>query len=171
MDLTSELTSYGAVIPATRRVRLVVHPTAAARRSPSRSTRLGNRSETVIAGSLGTDGVFSGTMTARTAGSLQYRMRSAFYSRLTATQRRDLGRTLAQGLFDGASADSLEIFDGRDLRATPRTRVWVSGGRAASRSGETLILTYRWGTGRTTSWWRSSRRRRSRGASPSTWAR
>ena len=74
-------------------------------------------------------------------------MRSAFSSRLTPDRRRDLGRTLAQSLFDGASADSLEIFDGRDLRAMPRTRVWVTGGRAASRSGETLILTLPVGNG------------------------
>jgi hypothetical protein len=91
--------------------------------------------------------VFKGTVVSRTAGALQYRMRGAFSSRLTPRQRQDLGRSIAQGLFDGASADSLEIFDGRDLRADPQTRVWVSGGRAASRSGETLILTLPLGNG------------------------
>ncbi|HEU0300601.1 MAG TPA: hypothetical protein VFR37_14120, partial [Longimicrobium sp.] len=43
--------------------------------------------------------------------------------------------------FQGARGDSLEIFDGRDLRAEPRTRLWLSGGRAATPSGGTLILT------------------------------
>lgn len=149
LDLTSELTPYGSVVPSYQgEFGLVVHPDGRGEEitfpldAPS-----GNRSETVIAGSLGADGVFSGTMTALATGALQYRMRSAFSSRLTPTQRRDLGRTVAQGLFDGASADSLEIFDGRDLRATPQTRVWVSGGRAASRSGETLILTLPVGNG------------------------
>jgi hypothetical protein len=149
LDLTSELTPYGAVVPSYQgEFGLVVHPDGRGEEITfPQDAPSGNRQETVIAGSLGADGVFSGTMTALTAGALQYRMRGAFSSRLTSTQRRDLGRTLAQGLFDGASADSLEIFDGRDLRATPRTRVWVSGGRAASRSGETLILTLPLGNG------------------------
>jgi transglutaminase-like putative cysteine protease len=149
LDLTSDLTPYGSVVPSYQgEFGLVVRPDGTAEEitfpldAPS-----GNRRETVIVGSLGADGVFSGNLTALTTGALQYRMRSAFSSRLTPTQRRDLGRTLAQGLFDGASADSLEIFDGRDLRATPQTRVWVSGGRAASRSGETLILTLPVGNG------------------------
>jgi hypothetical protein len=149
LDLTSDLTPYGSVVPGYQgEFGLVVHPDGTGEEvtfpldGPS-----GNRRETLIVGALGADGVFSGTVTARAAGALQYGMRSAFSSRLTATQRRDLGRTLAQGLFDGASADSLEIFDGRDLRATPQTRVWVSGGRAASRSGETLILTLPLGNG------------------------
>lgn len=149
LDLTSDLTPYGAVVPSYQgEFGLVVHPDGTGEEvtfpldPPAR-----NRRETVIAGSLDANGVFTGTMTALTEGALQYRMRGAFSSRLTPTQRRDLGRTLAQGLFDGASADSLEIFDGRDLRATPQTRVWVSGGRAATRSGETLILTLPVGNG------------------------
>lgn len=151
LDLTSELTPYGSVVPSYQgEFGLVVHADGTGEEitfpldEPS-----ANRTETVIAGELTAEGVFKGTMTSAVAGALQYRMRGAFSSRLSDKQRQDLGRTLSQGLFDGARADSLEIFDGRDLRATPQTRVWVSGGRAATRSGGTLILTLPVGNGQT----------------------
>ena len=149
LDLTSELTPYGSIVPDYQGgFGLLVHPDGRGEEVTfPEDAPAANRRETSIVGELGADGVFRGTVLSRTAGALQYRMRGAFSSRLTPRQRQDLGRSMAQGLFDGASADSLEIFDGRDLRADPHTRVWVSGGRAASRSGETLILTLPLGNG------------------------
>jgi len=143
VDLTSELTPYGSVVPGYQgEFGLVVHPDGRGEEitfpldPPS-----ANRRETVVTGELTADGVFKGLVTSRAAGALQYRMRGAFASRLSDKDRQDLGRSVAQGLFSGATADSLHIFDGRDLNATPQTQVWVSGGRAGSRSGETMILT------------------------------
>jgi hypothetical protein len=143
VDLTSGLTPYGAVVPGYQgEFGLVVHPDGRGEEitfpldPPS-----ANRTETLIAGELSPEGVFKGSVTSRVGGALQYRMRDALSSRLSETQRQSLGRTVAQGLFSGASADSLRLFDGKDLAATPETRVWVSGGRAATRSGGTLILT------------------------------
>lgn len=143
VDLTSDLTPYGSVVPGYQgEFGLVVHPDGRGEEitfpldPPS-----ANRTDMVIAGELSTDGVFKGSVTQRSGGALQYRIRGALSSRLSDKQRQDLGRTVAQGLFTGASADSLHLFDGKDLAATPQTQVWVSGGRAASRSGETLILT------------------------------
>ncbi|HEX6749313.1 MAG TPA: DUF3857 and transglutaminase domain-containing protein [Longimicrobium sp.] len=149
LDLTSDLTPYGSVVPDYQGgFGLVIHPDGRGEEITfPRDAPSANRREMTIAGELGADGTFRGTMLNRAAGALQYRLRSAFSSRLTPRQRQDLGRSIAQGLFDGASADSLEIFDGRDLRADPHTRVWVSGGRAATRSGETLILTLPLGNG------------------------
>ncbi|MBV9110743.1 MAG: DUF3857 domain-containing protein, partial [Gemmatimonadetes bacterium] len=149
LDLTSDLTPYGSVIPDYQGgFGLIVKPDGTGEELTfPQDPPSANRRETVISGELSPDGIFKGTMVSRTAGALQYRMRGAFSSRLTTKQRQDLGRTIAQGLFDGAAADSLEIFDGRDLTAQPQTRVWVSGGRAASRSGETLILTLPVGNG------------------------
>lgn len=143
VDLTSELTPYGAVVPSYQgEFGLVVHPDGRAEEitfpldPPS-----ANRSESKIVGELSPDGVFRGHVTNAVGGALQYRLRGALSSRLSERDRQDLGRTVAQGLFSGATADSLELFDGRDLAAATQTRVWVSGGRATSRSGETLILT------------------------------
>lgn len=151
LDLTSDLTPYGSVVPSYQgEFGLVVHPDGRGEEITfPLDAPAANRSRLAIAGELTPDGVFSGTMQSNAEGALQYSMRSAFSSRFTDRQRQDLGRTIAQGLFDGAKADSLEIFDGRDLRATPQTKVWVSGGRAATRSGNTLILTLPVGNGST----------------------
>jgi hypothetical protein len=44
-------------------------------------------------------------------------------------------------VFEGAAGDSLEVFNGRDLRATPRVSVWITGARSAQPSGNQMILT------------------------------
>ncbi|HEU0053056.1 MAG TPA: DUF3857 domain-containing transglutaminase family protein, partial [Longimicrobium sp.] len=151
LDLTAELTPYGAVIPSYQgEFGLVVHPDGRGEEitfpldPPS-----ANRSEVLIAGELSTEGVFKGTFRQRSLGGLQYALRDAFSSRLTPKDREQVGRSLAQGVFEGASADSLVIFDGKDLTAQPQAQVWVSGGRAAEKSGETLILTVPLGNGST----------------------
>lgn len=151
LDLTSDLTPYGSVVPSYQgEFGLVVHPDGRGEEITfPLDAPAANRSRLVIAGELTPDGVFSGTMQSNAEGALQYSMRNAFSSRFTDRERQDLGRTIAQGLFEGAKADSLELFDGRDLRATPQTKVWVSGGRAATRSGNTLILTLPVGNGST----------------------
>ncbi|HET7461216.1 MAG TPA: DUF3857 and transglutaminase domain-containing protein [Longimicrobium sp.] len=143
VDLTSDLTPYGSVVPSYQgEFGLVIHPDGRGEEITfPLDPPAANRRETVIVGELSTEGVFKGSVTSRVGGALQYRMRGALSSRLSDKDRQDLGRTVAQGLFTGASADSLHLFDGRDLAATPQTQVWVSGGRAASRSGGTLILT------------------------------
>lgn len=149
LDLTAELVPYGAVVPSYQgEFGLVVKEDGSAEEitfpldPPS-----ANRTEMAILGELDAQGIFRGTMTQRSSGGLQYGLRSAFSSRYSAKDRADLGRRVAQGIFEGASADSLEIFDGRDLRAEPVTRVWLSGGRAATPSGGTLIVTLPLGNG------------------------
>jgi len=149
LDLTAELIPFGAVSPSYQgEFGLVVHPDGRAEEVTfPQDPATANRRDTHIVGELSADGVFKGTVTTRAGGGLQYGMRSAFARRYSTKERQDLGRSVAQGIFEGASADSLEIFDGRDLVAEPRTTLWVSGGRAASRSGETLILTVPLGNG------------------------
>ena len=149
LDLTSALTPFGSIIPGYQgEFGLVVHPDG--RGEPIRFPQdppSANRTETMIAGELDAAGIFRGQVTTRSAGALQYSLRNAFSSPLSSKERDEVGRTVAQGLFEGSKADSVEFFDGRDLRAEPRTRVWVSGGRAASTSGGTLILTMPLGNG------------------------
>lgn len=143
LDLTAELIPWGEVSPSYQGAfGLVVHPDGRAepvtfpRDEPAR-----NRAESLVAGELAEDGTFRGTFTTTGTGSLQYGLRSAFSSRITPRDRQEITRNMAQNVFEGARGDSLEIFDGKDLRAEPRTRLWLSGGRAATPSGGTLILT------------------------------
>ena len=149
LDLTADLNPYGTVIPSYQgEFGLGVHPDGRAEEVTfPQDPPSANRRETIIAGALSAEGIFTGTVTSRAAGGMQYPMRGAFSRRYSAREKQELGRSVAQGIFDGATADSLELFDGRDLLAEPRTKVWVSGGRAASRSGGTLILTLPLGNG------------------------
>ena len=101
-----------------------------------------NRSHIQIAGALQADGTFQGTYTERVTGSLQYRMRSEFARTLNTQQMESLKRTLAGRTFPDAQADSIEIFDGRDLEAEPRlwARVTASGVLRAMGGGWILTL-------------------------------
>ena len=151
LDLTAELIPYGEVSPGYQGgFGLVVHPDGRGeavtfpRDEPSR-----NRMESLLAGELAEDGTFTGTFTTTGTGSLQYGLRSAFSSRISPRDRQEITRNMAQNVFEGARGDSLEIFDGKDLRAEARTRVWLSGGRAATPSGGTLILTLPFANGST----------------------
>jgi hypothetical protein len=149
LDLTAELIPWGEVSPSYQGgFGLVVHedgrgePVTFPRDEPSR-----NRMETTLAGTLAEDGTFTGTFSTATTGALQYALRGAFSSRISPRDRQEITRNMAQNVFEGARGDSLEIFDGKDLRAVPRTRLWLSGGRAATPSGGTLILTLPFGNG------------------------
>jgi Domain of Unknown Function with PDB structure (DUF3857)/Transglutaminase-like superfamily len=142
LDLTAEIIPWGEVSPGYQGgFGLIVHPDGRPEEITfPLSDASSNRMETVVAGELSTNGTFSGTFTRTTTGALQYGLREAFASTFSPKDRQDMTRNLAQNLFEGAHGDSLEIFDGKDLRAEPRMRLWVSGGRAARTSGGTLIL-------------------------------
>ncbi|HEX2077565.1 MAG TPA: DUF3857 and transglutaminase domain-containing protein [Longimicrobium sp.] len=143
LDLTAELIPWGEISPGYQGgFGLVVHPDGRAEQVTfPRDEPSDNRMESLVVGELAEDGTFTGTFTTATTGSLQYGLRSAFSSRITPRDRQEITRNMAQNVFEGARGDSLEIFDGKDLRAQPRTRLWLSGGRAATPSGGTLILT------------------------------
>lgn len=151
LDLTAEIIPWGEVSPSYQGAfGLVVHPDG--RGEPitfPRDEPAHNRMESLLAGELAEDGTFKGTFTTASTGSLQYGLRDAFSARISPRDRQEITRNMAQNVFEGARGDSLEIFDGKDLRAEPRTRLWLSGGRAATPSGGTLILTLPFGNGST----------------------
>ncbi|HEU0012618.1 MAG TPA: DUF3857 and transglutaminase domain-containing protein [Longimicrobium sp.] len=149
LDLTAELIPYGEVSPGYQgEFGLVVFDDGAVKEitfplnEPSR-----NRTESRVAGTLAADGTFTGSFTTTATGSLQYSLRNAFSSKITPKDREEMTRGMAQNIFEGARGDSLQIFDGKDLLATPRAQVWLSGGRAATPSGGTLILHLPFGNG------------------------
>jgi hypothetical protein len=96
-----------------------------------------------LVGQIDTDGAFAGRFTERVSGSSQYRLRQSLTSvgTLSSDQRDRMARSLANTVFDGASGDSLVLFDGRDLEAEPKISLSVQAPRAATRSGGEYILT------------------------------
>jgi transglutaminase-like putative cysteine protease len=142
-DLTADLASYGRIPGALQgEFGLVVHPDGSSEEvtlpaDPPDS----NRSLIVITGELDANGRFNGRFTKTTYGSQQYRMRGDLLRPLSETERERATRSLAGGLVEGASGDSLELFDGRDLRTLPRISLRLRDGRAARASGESHILT------------------------------
>ena len=100
-----------------------------------------NRSDTRIQGDLDAEGRFSGRYLETKTGSLQYDMRSAYARAFSKDELSRLTQALANGVFAGASGDSLLLFDGRDLQAKPALAVTVRDAPVLSGSGNTRIFT------------------------------
>ena len=143
LDLTSELTPYGELPPAEEgSFALVVHDDGSFETVtlPERPATA-NRSDTRIQGDLDTEGRFSGRYLETKTGSLQYDMRSAYARAFSKDELSRLTQALANGVFAGASGDSLSLFDGRDLQAKPALAVTVRDAPVLSGSGNTRIFT------------------------------
>lgn len=93
-----------------------------------------------IIGELTSDGIFSGRYEENGLGLQQYSMREAFETPLDSTQRANVMRSLASNIYPGASGDSLTVSLGKDLSVTPNFSMVLKGGRAATRSGDMVIL-------------------------------
>jgi hypothetical protein len=100
-----------------------------------------NRATIQISGMLTTDMTFSGRYQEVASGNREYTLRSAFASSYDAAERERMARTLANTLFEGASGDSLVLFNGRDLGAKPRVELAIKDARPVSSAGNTKILT------------------------------
>jgi hypothetical protein len=72
---------------------------------------------------------------------MQYRLRAAYARPLTQDEVGRITQAMADGLYPGASGDSLRVFDGRDLTATPSVSITVRNAPAVSTSGGARILT------------------------------
>jgi hypothetical protein len=100
-----------------------------------------NRSEIRIVGELNADGHFTGRYSDTKSGGLQYGLRRAYARVLNKDELSRLAQALANGVFSGASGDSLTLFDGRDLQAKPLVTVAVRDAPVLSSSGSTRIFT------------------------------
>jgi transglutaminase-like putative cysteine protease len=143
LDLTSELTPFGELPPAEEgSFALVVHDDGKVEEvklpEPPASA---NRSDTRIAGELSADGHFTGHYTETKTGGLQYELRRAYARVFSKDELSRLTQALANGVFSGASGDSLTLFDGRDLRAKPEVALAVHDAPVLSSSGGTRIFT------------------------------
>jgi uncharacterized protein DUF3857/transglutaminase superfamily protein len=143
LDLTSELTPYGELPPAEEgSFVIVVHDDGSFEgvKLPERPATA-NRAATRIEGELTTDGHFSGRYSEEKTGSLQYGLRSAYARVFSKDEISRLTQALANGVFAGASGDSLSLFDGRDLQAKPALALTVRDAPVLSGSGSTRIFT------------------------------
>jgi hypothetical protein len=145
VDLTADLVPYGELPPSDQgQFALVVRPDGGSEpvvlpeASPS-----ANLNETHIVGTLSTDGYVTASYEERGLGSRQYSLRSLFLGPIDSTHRAEFARTIATKIYPGADADSLQIFDGRDLSADPRVTLRIIHGLAArpTGNGRTFILT------------------------------
>ena len=120
---------------------LVVHPDGRgeAVTLPLDSAAANGTSDSLV-GELGADGSFAGRLTTTLTGRMEEGLRRALSHALSARQRDEFARDLANGAFEGAAGDSLQVFDGRDLGATPRISVAIRGARAVSPAGGGSIL-------------------------------
>jgi transglutaminase-like putative cysteine protease len=143
LDLTADVIPPGLLPPSEYgEFALVVHPDGRGEpvTLPPDSTA-GSRSDDLLAGELSPDGTFAGRLTETRSGSSALGMREALSHTLSPERRSELARGIANGAFDGAVGDSLELFDGRDLTAPARLSLAIRGAKAASGAGGASILT------------------------------
>ncbi|HZD06444.1 MAG TPA: hypothetical protein VE173_16145, partial [Longimicrobiales bacterium] len=129
LDLTVPVSPYGEVyggLRGRRGVMLRDDGRAEVIEFP-RSAATDNRSSIVVQGTLTAEGHFEGTYTESVSGAVQYRMRAEFARPPGERVRREVARNLAQRVFEDATTDSLELFDGKDLEAAPRLWAHVVG--------------------------------------------
>src|SRR5256886_5512461 len=143
LDLTSELTPFGSLPPSEQgEFGLMVHPDGSGEEItfPSNWTAA-NRASPQLTGELSPQGGFHGRYVHVATGDQQYGLRRTFATQLGATERERITRAAVNMLFPGAAGDSLEVFDGRDLRAEPRISVVVRDAQATAPSGSNDVLT------------------------------
>jgi hypothetical protein len=143
LDLTSELTPFGSLPPAEQgEFGLVVRPDGSGTEVtfPADSVAA-NRDLARLTGELSPEGVFQGRYVHTASGDQQYALRQTFAAAFGPTERERLARAVVNMLFPGATGDSLETFDGRDLSAEPRISLVIHQAQATSRSGTSDILT------------------------------
>src|SRR5258706_7266631 len=117
LDPTAEVVPVG-LLPAAEAgsFALIVHPDGTGEpvmlpRDSQPSTRQ------LIEGSISPDGLFTGHVTESYTGTAQLAIRAMLSTAMTAMRLAQMTRALAAGWFEGATGDSLHLFDGRDLAA------------------------------------------------------
>jgi len=151
VDLTTDLTPFGELPPGDQgQFALVVHPDGRTEEVTLPEVAPGeNLQEISLTGTLAPDGTINAIYLERGLGSRQYGLRNLFTATIDSAHRADYARSLATKLYPGATADSLQIFDGRDLQADTRVALRLSNGRAARLTGagrKTYILALPFGS-------------------------
>ena len=99
-----------------------------------------NEEHTLIRGVIDGEGRFSGWIELSAEGPTAGDLRTMMFTPYDSTDRATFAREVAAKSFVGAKGDSLELFDGKDFAVPAKIRLFLSGGRAARRSGASWIL-------------------------------
>lgn len=148
VDLTSELTPLGQLPGSDQgEFALVVHPDGHADEvTLPEDSASANLTETTLVGELSPDGYVTAHYTERALGLLQYGLRNLFTTPLDSTKRARFTQAMAGSVFPGATGDSLQIFDGKDLSAEAKVSMVIEHGQAAKLAGSSAILTLPFGS-------------------------
>jgi hypothetical protein len=142
-DLTVGLAPFGSLPIADQgKFGLVVHPDGRAEEvTLPEDAPSANGVHLLVVGALSPEGELSGHVTLTATGAAQAELRQLFETPRTAEERTRAAQGIANGLLRGATGDSLEPFDGRDLQAQPRLALILRLDRAVTKAGDTQILT------------------------------
>jgi transglutaminase-like putative cysteine protease len=145
VDLTADLVPYGELPESDQgRFGLIVYSDGTSEQvTLPEAPASANLNETRIIGSLSSDGYLTAWYEERGLGSRQYNLRTLFLAPVDSAHRADFARSIATKLYPGAEADSLQIFDGRDLTVKARVALQIVRGFAARPlgTGRTVFLT------------------------------
>jgi Domain of Unknown Function with PDB structure (DUF3857)/Transglutaminase-like superfamily len=137
LDLTAEVVPFGQIPPSYQgEFGLIVFDDGSVQqvKFPETSAAENQHSVTLTA-EIHDDGSLTGWYTEKELGNFQYRLRSALAQNFSEKDLDRLKDALASSVIDGATGDSLSIFDGRDLHAVPQLKVRIDAPRAARRNG------------------------------------
>ncbi len=141
-DLTAGLIPFGS-LPLSYRgsFGVAVRPDGSADtlRFPDRAVdSTGSRVRMI--GTLSPDGSMDLAVDDQAVGDLAWAMRAAFAEPLDSARRATGMRAVAATYLPESTADSLQVFDGRDFTDSPRIRAVLRGGRGARPAGPVWLL-------------------------------
>lgn len=145
-DLTADLTPYGELpVPEQGGFAVVVLPDGRAGEVVLPKMRPDARRITYdIVATLSEDGRLSGYMVEMNAGYGFEARRRLFSMPLDSARKAAVMRGLL-GVLPGATGDSIEAFEGRDLYAPVRYRIYFSGARGTAQTGGVHLFSFPFG--------------------------
>jgi transglutaminase-like putative cysteine protease len=94
---------------------------------------------TAFDGQVDSSGTVSGHLRYTVKGSAETSLRSALREKMDSTGRSSMEKSLGR-MFPSGTADSVTVFDGRDLRAEPVVTARIRGGELFKRAGTVAIV-------------------------------
>ena len=143
VDLTADLVPFG-MLPMDDQgaFGLLIHPDGRAEEVTIPEDSLAaNREVLTLTGEVTPDGGLHARVVSSASGSEEAGMRSTLAEQRSEADLRRLAQGMATALLPGATGDSLEAFDGRDLQAQARVALVVHQDHALTRSGDREVLT------------------------------
>jgi len=143
VDLTAGLTPFGELpYDEQGEFGLIVHPDGSGEEVtlPEAPEKINSTSMRIV-GTLSEDGIFNGTYEEEDSGAGQYFLRSIFENPLDSSMRANIPKRMVGRFFQGAEADSLQAFNGKDLSSPVRIAFRIRNAKAVEHLGDTDIFT------------------------------